>query len=248
MHGKNPIIVQDLTRPRKLAVESVFYKRCPRCRKTLAAVAFNKSKSRVDGLQDYCRECKHKFDAIYRRANKKKIKAYNAEWWMANPEKGRIYAQAFRDRDPERARKANRDWHKSNPTAAKRKARRWYVAHRQQAIEQARNWQRRNPDRLRANNAERRCRCVLATPVWSDRTAIQAIYNDAGNRTRRTGRRFHVDHIIPLKGVDASGRHIVCGLHVPNNLCIIPAGLNNHKYNKLPKKFEGWLAGDLCTV
>lgn len=45
-------------------------------------------------------------------------------------------------------------------------------------------------------------------------------------RNLLTGIEWHVDHIIPLKGID------VCGLHIWNNLQVIPKILNLRKGNK----------------
>lgn len=46
-------------------------------------------------------------------------------------------------------------------------------------------------------------------------------------------RRVTVDHIIPLMGVDASGKWVISGLQVPNNLQLMGYEENNRKANKV---------------
>lgn len=42
---------------------------------------------------------------------------------------------------------------------------------------------------------------------------------------------FHVDHVVPLKGVDRDTKqHVVCGLHVPWNLQYLPGEDNIRKW------------------
>lgn len=42
---------------------------------------------------------------------------------------------------------------------------------------------------------------------------------------------FHVDHVVPLKGVDPiTKQHVVCGLHVPWNLQYLPSEDNDVKW------------------
>lgn len=62
-----------------------------------------------------------------------------------------------------------------------------------------------------------------ATPPWADRAAIKAIYSERERISAETGIEHHVDHVIPL-----CHSH-VCGLHVPDNLRIIPAAENKAK-------------------
>lgn len=69
--------------------------------------------------------------------------------------------------------------------------------------------------------------------VWSIfDEEISLIYEQRKEITRATGCMYHVDHIVPLQ------HHLVCGLHVPWNLQIIPAHVNMSKSNKLPPDDE----------
>ena len=66
-------------------------------------------------------------------------------------------------------------------------------------------------------------------PSWLNQTDIVEIkkkYQEAAHLTDTTGIKWSVDHIIPLNGA------IVCGLHVPSNLQVIPLSMNLSKRNK----------------
>lgn len=76
------------------------------------------------------------------------------------------------------------------------------------------------------------------TPVWVDADQIwmmREAYSLAQMRENITGGKWHVDHFIQLNG------GIVSGLHVIENLRVIPMSLNVSKGNKLigdaPKSF-----------
>lgn len=63
-------------------------------------------------------------------------------------------------------------------------------------------------------------------PKWVDRKAIRALYAEAVRLTAETGIVHHVDHIVPLQS------KLVCGLHVPCNLQVIPGDQNMSKSNR----------------
>lgn len=69
-----------------------------------------------------------------------------------------------------------------------------------------------------------------ASPIWRDKAKIRAVYTERDRLIKETGIEHHVDHDIPLNGIDkATGEHNVCGLHVHNNLKPIPANDNVNK-------------------
>lgn len=77
-----------------------------------------------------------------------------------------------------------------------------------------------------ARNAKRRAAKVQATPSWSDLKRIESVYAQC-----REG--YHVDHIYPLIS------DWVCGLHVPENLQIIPMKDNLSKSNRYIEELHG---------
>jgi hypothetical protein len=94
----------------------------------------------------------------------------------------------------------------------------------------SRNWKKNNAARIAALNARRRAAKKKRTPPWLTKDhmdAITALYNQAIWLTKITGVQWHVDHIVPLNGGNVSG------LHIPNNLQVIPAKENLKKGNKL---------------
>ena len=72
---------------------------------------------------------------------------------------------------------------------------------------------------INAYNAKRRATKLQRTPKWADIKAIRQFYLNCPKG-------YHVDHIVPLKGVNVSG------LHVLNNLQYLSASENCSKGNK----------------
>lgn len=75
-------------------------------------------------------------------------------------------------------------------------------------------------------STNRKAHVKRAIPSWANQEQIKRIYAACAKITEQTGIEHHVDHIIPLQGEN------VCGLHVENNLAIIPAKMNLQKSNK----------------
>jgi len=137
--------------------------------------------------------------------------AAGARWRAKNLEKVALKLKKWRKANLGKEAARAKEWRKLNPgrTAAQK---RW----------DKKNKHKRNEYRARRNAAK-----INATPKWANRFFIQEIYDLATLRTKITGIRWEVDHVIPLRGVG------VCGLHCEGNLQVITAVENNKKGNRV---------------
>lgn len=102
----------------------------------------------------------------------------------------------------------------------------WKRANKEKLNVVRREYLARNKEKINAYNAEKKVlRRKMAVPVWADRQKIAGFYKDAVERSKLTGIRYEVDHIIPLTN------KIVCGLHVETNLRVITRSENARKRN-----------------
>lgn len=154
--------------------------------------------------------------------------AHSKKWEADHPGNATERMQKWRKNNPEAAKLAE------VTSRAKRKASGWEKERlrREQNPEKwreaVRRWEKNNPDKLRAKWAARHTAKLNATPTWltdQQKLEIQHKYLLAVIHEQITGIKWHVDHIVPLRGKK------VCGLHVPWNLQVIPAKENVRKNN-----------------
>lgn len=87
-----------------------------------------------------------------------------------------------------------------------------------------------NREKVNAYDALREKRVRNARPPWAISFFIGEAYDLAVRRSRLTGIRWHVDHIIPIKSPS------VCGLHAHTNLQVIPEIENKRKGNSIQER------------
>jgi hypothetical protein len=92
--------------------------------------------------------------------------------------------------------------------------------------ELAMDWCRRFPERVLAKHAIRRAQKRAQIPPWADRKKMVKIYKECRELNNSGSRRYHVDHIVPLNGIDVSG------LHTQANLRVLPDFENLSKSNR----------------
>lgn len=132
---------------------------------------------------------------------------------------------------PEQLRERYLRWKEKNPTRAKEyyEAKKLDETYKQKQKENTIRYRKNNPGWMAAQCAKRRAKQLQATAGW-DTELTEFLSEEAhhlrGLRDASTGIIWNVDHIVPLQGKE------VRGLHVWNNLQVIPKRLNVQKLNR----------------
>ena len=114
----------------------------------------------------------------------------------------------------------------------------WYLKNRESELARKKTWLLENPEKEWAKNnpGKANARCMQRytaklqrIPKWltkSDWIEIDWAYQLAVDKTKTTGIKHEVDHIVPLQG------KYVSGLHCPQNLQILTKSANSSKGNR----------------
>lgn len=171
-----------------------------------------------------CKACVAEYNRAYREANKERIAQSKKMWKIANSDHVRAKDKAYSEQYPERRAAARQKWVLANPEK-NRQAKQAYATRKIEIVRQRReNWELQNPGSKPTRNANRRAAKLVRSPKWADRDRIKAYYDVCAFFNEVNGyAKYHVDHIVPLKG------KLVSGLHAHNNLQVIPAVDNLRK-------------------
>lgn len=113
------------------------------------------------------------------------------------------------------ALKSYQDKWRSNPENSKKQ----YLSNKQTQSARWKRWYEKNKDKQLAKSNMEKAAKLQRIPPWANLDAIKEFYLN-----RPDG--YHVDHVIPLRGKEVSG------LHVLENLQYLPAKENLSKGNK----------------
>ena len=168
-----------------------------------------------DGHLNRCKSCEYARVKEWRESNIEHVRCMTTKWRAENPERFKEHLRRHYQKNAVREGVARRARYEKN---------------KEKELAQAKAYQHNNPAYRNKKNATRRAAYVLALPKWLttiQQAQIDEFYEIARAKTMQTGDRYHVDHIIPLRGKTA------CGLHVPWNLQVLEGRENNRKFNRV---------------
>ncbi len=158
-----------------------------------------------------------------------KYKSFNKKWQENNPGKNARRAAEYRAKNPELIKEQKRNYYLLNKDKILQKAKEYASKNKDRILNYHRSRYEKMPELYIANEVKRRARKLLATPKW-DIELTRFIELEAVKlcriRQQYTGIKWHIDHVIPLRGKTVSG------LHVWNNIAVIPAVVNLSKGNR----------------
>ena len=217
-------------------------KKCSKCKIEKPLDLFPKTIRGKDGYCVQCKQCKNE----YRRLNQHKYRAAQQVWCKENQEKLAQYEQTrkakpefkkikangnkkYRENHAEQLKLKKREYYWKNKERHSANMAANYQKNKEQVKQRVKKWVKENAAAVNARVMKRYALKLKATPSWlteDDHWMLEQAYELAKLRTQMFGFKWHVDHIVPLQG------KIVCGLHVPNNLQVIPASVNCSKRNR----------------
>jgi hypothetical protein len=120
-------------------------------------------------------------------------------------------------------------WRKKNPQKVKQHNDIQYLKYKTEKHKwkaRAQKYLKNNKDKVNARTVAYQLAKANRVPLWADKEKIKELYKKAVLKSIETGIQWHVDHIVPLRG------KLVSGLHVPENLRVIPGIENVKKANR----------------
>jgi hypothetical protein len=198
---------------------------CTCCKEEKELSAFGQDKHRADGFNRRCKKCSNAAALRWHKADTARDAANNKCWRERNKERIASRAKLYREANRDTTRARIKIWESKNPEKVAEKTKRWRKANPGRYVLGIKRWYQNNPGKNTEKVAKRRASKLNATPAWANRDLISEIYISAKEKEVITGIKQHVDHAVPLQS------SIVCGLHVENNLQVIPALENMSKHN-----------------
>lgn len=157
---------------------------------------------------------------------KKEESEYNHRYHLEHLAQEKERNKKWNENNRDRKKELDKKRYEENTEREKERVREYRRNNLEKAKAATRRWTENNMAKVLQLNAASRARQIGATPAWANKFFMEEAYDLAKRRSTMFRFKWHVDHIVPLKS------KIVCGLHVENNLRVIPGVQNISKNNR----------------
>lgn len=166
---------------------------------------------------------------LYRDKNKEKIAADYSDWKGKNKDSLDAYRSEYRAKNAELIKEKKRTAYAKNRERVLEKQKAYAQNNKEKINAYHRNRYAEIPEAYKAKEKRRRALKINAQAKW-DVELTEFVCCEASKlvklRLSATGIKWHMDHVVPLRG------KFVSGLHVWNNFRVIPAQMNLEKGNR----------------
>jgi len=174
-------------------------KRCTKCHIDKVVLEFGKNKTRPDGLQSQCKQCRSK----YYIENREKILEGMSRNYYKNRAKKLEYARQYVQQNRAKVTQYKREYYLANVEKYHIAHVEYYKTHRQEIINRVLRWRKENPDKLRANarTSVHRRRARLSQSGGShSMEEFEELCAKHGNRCLccDESKPLTIDHIVPI--------------------------------------------------
>ena len=208
----------------------VIMKVCKKCGIEKSLDCFNRQKLGKFGVASRCKICTRQDTAEWAKNNREKLAKKLKNWRDANREHVRAESRRYYQENREKHIASVISWQKKNPES-KLASGAIYRSKNQASLKE---WRHKNKGIVYDHSKNRTLKERSATPPWlsnEQKKIIKTIYAASRRISLCTGIMHNVDHIYPLN------HDLLCGLHVPANLRIIPARINAMKKNNIERSY-----------
>lgn len=169
--------------------------------------------------------------SVWEAINSDKMKIWHSKYHQArkHSQEYKDYCAKYNSENAEVIKETRKNYRERNKQRISEDQANRYQSAKDVRKAYASDYRKANQHKKNAWNASYDLAKIKRTPNWlteDDKFLIHEIYHLATMRSKMTGISWEVDHIAPIQGKTVSG------LHVPNNLQVIPAVVNNKKRNQ----------------
>lgn len=201
-------------------------KTCKTCHTTKPIAQFSKNKNCAGGHLTECKSC----NKVYRLNNAKRRAEVDKQRRRRLGVREKVVFPSDEDRRKAHITATVR-WRERNIDKVLSYEQQYRDDNKEHRLKIIKQWRHNHKHRIVAIAAKRKAQLLQATPKWADQSEILKVYEQCQTISTSTGIPHNVDHYYPLQG------KTVCGLHIVENLRIIPKQENLNKGNKHPDKF-----------